>query len=797
MKVLKIVSAVCTAAVLIITVAAYIYLNAKQPRRSGELKLPGLEQAVTVHYDKWAIPHIYAGNERDAYRALGYIHAQERLFHMEILRRLAKGQLAEILGPKLVSTDTLFRTLRLKQFGQEFIRRQDLNAPGWVAAQAYLDGLNYFQETGPTPIEFEILGIPKTPYTLGDTVSLAGYMAFSFAQGFKTDPTLTFVRDRLGTNYLTDLGFELAGQSPLELQAGTQASLGALAGLVADIETQYAPVGFFEGSNAWVVSGRKTKSGKPVFAGDPHIAFSCPSVWYEAHLVTPGFELYGHYLSGNPFALLGSNRKIAWTLTMFQNDDVDFFREKVNPENPNQVWSAGKWVDLQVENETIKVKGQADVLLKVRRSQHGPIVNDALKGLQHEKEPVAVWWAFHDHSNAIADSLYSLAHAKDAFEAGAAVRGLKAPGLNFVLADAKGNIGWWAAGAVPIRPAHVNPNFVLDGTSGRDDFKGIYAFEHNPQMINPAGGIIVSANHQPQDFGSGVVPGYYNLDNRARRIDHLLAAKEDGWTAADMQAIQLDTRSNYSLKVRDEAARVLSALDAVKADRLSSRAFELFRQWDGDYRLQSVGPTIFHTLHYNLAEMIYRDELGEDFFKAFLRTRLPDRSLEKIVGRPASPWWDNSKTDRIETRGDILRAAWQATVGHLHDVAGADPDSWHWSKVHTVEYVHAIGRKKPLDKIFNIGPFPVEGSRDVPNYLGFRLSPAPHRVRVGPSTRRIIDFAEPENALGINPTGQAGYFFNDNYADQARLYVDGRYRRQLIDRDEIEAARTSTLVLNP
>ncbi len=797
MKALKISLASLIVVILIIAAVAAFYLNSRQPQRSGELKLPGLKHAVEVQFDKWAIPHIYAQAEKDAYHTLGYLHAQERLFHMEILRRLAKGQLSEVLGPKLVSTDKLFRTLRLKQFGQEYMQHQDPQSPPWVVAKAYIDGINYFMETGPTPIEFAILGIPKTPYTLADIVSLAGYMSYSFAAGFKTDPVLTFVRDKLGDNYLRDMGYRLAEQPPLKLLSGTQQSLQEIAGLLADIEVKYSPVGFFEGSNAWVVSGRKTKSGKPVLAGDPHIAFSCPSVWYEAHMVTPGFELYGHYLSGNPFALLGMNHKIAWTLTMFQNDDVDMFREKANPENPDQVWSDGKWVDLHIETETIKVKGQDDIQLKVRRSKHGPILNDAIDTIKDEKEPVALSWAFYDFSNDMGAGYYGLAHAKDAFEAREAVRLLKAPGLNFVLADATGNIAWWAAGAIPIRPAHVDPNFILDGAGGKDEYLGIYSFDKNPQMMNPSSGIIVSANHQPQDFGTGLVPGYYNLDNRAKRIEHLLEKKETGWTAQDMKAMQLDTRSNFSLGIRDGVARVLETMTVVNTEPLSARAFELFKSWNGDHLLKSIGPTIFHTLHYNLIEMTYKDELGEMLFKAFLRTRLPDRSVEKIVNLEQSAWWDNIKTDKKETRKDIMGAAWSKTLAHLKDLLGNDPDTWYWERVHTVEYVHAIGRQKPFDKIFNIGPFKAEGSRDVPNYMGFALTPAPHKVTLGPSTRRIVDFGEPENSLGINPTGQSGYFCNKNYADQAKMYIDGRYRRQLIDRKEIQDAKVSTLHLNP
>ena len=432
LKILKITLAGLFVIVAIGAGAAFFYLNSKQPQRSGELNLKGLGQQVKVDFDKWAIPHIYAQNEKDAYYALGYLHAQERLFHMEILRRLAKGQLAEILGPKLISTDTFFRTIRIQQFSEEYLKHQDQTTPAYAATRSYLAGINQFIINGPTPVEFDILGIPKTPYTLADTISLAGYMAYSFAAGFKTDPVLSFVRSQLGNKYLGDLDYNLAPKQPLKLLAGTQKSMQQIAGLVADIENKYSPVGFFEGSNAWVISGNKTRSGKPILAGDPHIAFSCPSVWYEAHLITPDFELYGHYLSGTPSALLGLSRKTAWTLTMFQNDDVDFFLEKSNPANKDQVWSEGKWVDLISETQIIKVKGGEDVIIKVRRSKHGPIINDVVKGFAAKKEPIALTWGFYDFSNKILDVYYELAHAENVFEAGAALRGLHAPGLNFV-----------------------------------------------------------------------------------------------------------------------------------------------------------------------------------------------------------------------------------------------------------------------------------------------------------------------------------------------------------------------------
>ncbi len=775
----------------------FYYLNSKKAVRSGDIKLPGLSGQVDVRFDTYAVPHIYAQNEIDAYYALGYVHAQDRLFHMELLRRLAKGELSEILGPKLKSTDSLFRTLRLKQFGKEYLAHADKTTPAYKISQAYLDGINHYMKTRPAPIEFDILKIPKKEYTLSDIVSVAGYMAYSFAAGFKSDPVLTFVRDELGRAYLEDMDYLPAAVPPLKLLADTHTSLAQMAGLVADIETVYSPVGFFEGSNAWAVHGNKTASGKPILAGDPHIAHSCPSVWYEAHIVTKELNFYGHFLSGNPMALLGSNQKVAWTLTMFQNDDLDMFVEKQNPNNPDQVWSDGRWEDLKIEHETIKVKNEEDLVLKIRISKHGPIINDILDTLNTQKSPVAVSWGFHDLNNDILNGLYELSHIDTVLQAPAALEKIHAPGLNFVMADTSGNIGWWAVGKLPKRPDHADPNFIQDGSDPANDYMGYWPFKWNPQFVNPESGVIVSANHQPQDFGTGTVPGYYNIDNRARRIEELLGLKSENWSPEDMKSIQLDTQSAFYKKIKKRQVAVLKTIPAVQDTTISKKAFEIFEKWDGFHHLDTNGAAIFYTLHYYLAKDLFKDELGEDRFKAFLRTRLPDKAVLKIMRLEKSPWWDDLSTSKKESQKDILASAWFQTIDNLTQLSGKDPEKWIWGDLHTVEYVHALGRKKPLDKIFNIGPFKSEGARDVPNYQGFRIAPPPFKVYIGPSTRRIIDFADPDHSLGINPTGQSGYFYDPHFDDQARMYMAGEYRTHLTDRAEIEKATVSVLKLTP
>lgn len=379
------------------------YLHAKQPLRNGSLALAHLQAPVDVRYDERGVPHLYAQNQTDLYRALGYVHAQDRLFQMEMLRRLARGELAEVLGPKLVDTDRLFRTLRIRDHAAEYSARQDKQSQPWKVLEAYLDGVNQFQENNPAPLEFDLLGIPRRPFTPEDTLSIAGYMAYSFAAAFRTEPVLTYIRDELGSDYLRIFDLDWHPQGVLTpsgaLGAGDWKDLGALARL-SQQALEDAGLPQFEGSNAWVVAGSRTASGKPLLAGDPHIRFAAPAVWYEAQLSAPGFELYGHHQALNPFASLGHNRAFGWSLTMFQNDDLDLVAEKVNPDNPNQVWYQGEWVDLQSEEQEIAVKGAAPVKLTLRRSPHGPIVNDAL-GASSGKTPIAMWWAFLETENPV------------------------------------------------------------------------------------------------------------------------------------------------------------------------------------------------------------------------------------------------------------------------------------------------------------------------------------------------------------------------------------------------------------
>jgi penicillin amidase len=791
--------------------AAAWWVHGKQPQRSGDLELTGLQAPVQVRYDEAGVPHIEAQHEADLYRALGYLHAQDRLFQMELLRRLARGELAEILGPKLVPTDRLFRTLAIRHHADahaDRLLRDQADSPAVRALLAYLDGINHYQASRPAPLEFDILGITRRPFTAADTLSVAGYLAYSFAAAFRTEPLLSQVRERLGPGYLAIFDLELTGDSALAGRPGAQASVPGDAVVATTVQpatwhllqrlarlgseaSAVLGVPSFEGSNAWVLSGSRTASGKPLLAGDPHIAFAAPAVWWEAHLKAPGFELYGHFAALNPMALLGHNQRFGWSLTMFQNDDVDLVLERVNPDQPNQVWHEGSWVEMTQRRETIRVKGGDAVELDLRRSPHGPIVNDAL-GPSAGSQPIAMWWALLETENPTLQAFYQLNRADTLDRARAGASLIHAPGLNVLWANADGDIGWWAAARLPIRPDGVHPGFVLDAGAGQARKLGFLPFSANPQEENPARGYIVSANHRPRAMPA--VPGHYNLWDRALRLDTLLQDPQRRWDTPATQALQRDVQTGYGPRVLEP---LLADLAAAVTEPGEQALLARLRGWTGDYALEGVAPVLFQQFLFELARHAMEDDLGAEGFELMRRTRAVDHALPRLAAQADSPWWDRRGTPAVETRAQAVAAAWRNTLQHLRATLGEDPAGWTWGRAHTVTHNHALGRQKPLDRLFDVGPLPAPGAHEVPNNLSARLGPAPWAVVVGPSTRRIVDFAQPGAAQGINPVGQSGVWGDAHYRDQADAHAQGRYRPQHLDEADVARHTRSTLRLLP
>ncbi|SDU92828.1 penicillin amidase [Pseudomonas sihuiensis] len=786
-----------TALALVVAAAAgglTWYLHDKQPQRDGERVLAALQAPVTVDYDERGVPHIRAENEADMYRALGFVHAQDRLFQMELLRRLARGELAEVLGEKLVPTDRLFRTLEIARHADAYAARLDANNPSTQALQHYLEGVNQYQASRSRPLEFDLLGIEPRPFTMADTLSVAGYMAYSFAAALRTEPLMTHIRDELGADYLKlfDLDWHPQGVLGTSLAAGDWQDLSALAQL-SNSALEGTGLPQFEGSNAWAVSGSRTASGKPLLAGDPHIRFSLPAVWYEAHLQAPGYELYGYHHALIPSAMLGHNRDFAWSLTMFQNDDLDLIAERTNPDNPNQVWHQGNWVDLEQRTETIRVKDAEPVQITLRRSPHGPIINDAL-GQTNGSTPIAMWWAFLETDNPMLDAFYRLNRASSLDKARAAVEKIEAPGLNVLWASASGDIGWWAAAKLPLRPDGVNPTFILDGASGEADKLGYHPFSANPQEENPERGYILSANYQPVPASGIEIPGYYNLPDRGRRLNQRLSDTSVKWDTQNSQALQLDPGTGYGPRL---LAPILDELRAAAATDEERALVEQLAKWNGDHELDSVAATLFNQLTYQLAREAMADELGEVFFDSLLQTRVLDTALPRLTANADSPWWNRQGSEQRESRAQIVADAWRASLTHLRSVFGNDVDAWNWGRGHTLTHEHPLGQQQPLAWLLNVGPFAAPGGHETPNNLSHKVGPAPWPVVYGPSTRRLVDLAAADKALGGIPVGQSGVPFDTHYGDQATAHVTGEYQPQHLSDADVKASSQGTLKLLP
>ena len=794
--VLKILTWLVFAAGLMAGCVAFWYVNTKLPQRDGVFRLEGLVSPVSVRYDDRGIPHIKAANEPDLYRALGYVHAQDRWFQMEIVRRLANGELAEILGPQWVQSDRLFRTLGLASHAADVVAHLDPTHPAVAAQLAYLDGVNQFQSTHPAPMEFDGLGIPKRPFTLQDTWAVWGYLAYSASEAFKTDPVMTFIRDELGPRYLDIFDLEWNPQGVLsQAPSDRRPDWGALTQLAKAAPHGLMGIPLFEGSNAWAVSGRRTSSGFPLLAGDPHTEFSVPAVWYEAHLQAPGLNVYGrfHPLIGS--ALLGHNERFGWSLTMFKNDDIDLIVEKVNPDQPNQVWFDGQWVDLQSSEEYIKVRGGPPVRLVRQWSPHGPIVTSAFQKTLGGA-PVAIWWAFLETPNPLLDAFYQLNRADTLAKARSAAKDIHAPGLNIVWANERGDIGWWAAARVPIRPPGVNPSFMLNGANGEAEKLGFYRFNDNPQQENPPTGYVLSANHQPTPTSGLPVPGYYSPPNRAQAIKDQLDNDSVQWNALNTQSLQLSTQTDYFWRVLDP---LIPDLDAVVTDPMERSVLNSLTAWNGEYTTLNIPPTVFTQLVYELARAAMADELGKDQFELLLGTHALDAAIPQLADLEDSPWWDDITTSAVETREDTVAVAWANTMVHLKATLGESPNDWGWGHAHTLTHRHPLSASVPswTRWLLDVGPFEVPGGREVINNFGCALGPAPWPVCFGPSTRIIIDFTDATQARGINPIGQSGVPFDFHHSDQADAFAVGGYMPQYLSEQEVVANARSTLILTP
>lgn len=789
------------AALLILTLAlatlGYWTLHTAEAQRSGSLRLKHLEQEVQVYFDAWGIPHINAENDLDAYRALGYLHAQDRLFQMDIVRRIGGGRLSELFGQESYATDKFFRTLGISRYARQYAEQLKNNAeqPHVQLIRAYQDGINQYIDQGRVPLEYRLLLSKPDYFGLEDIAHTMGYMAYSFAEAFRTDALIDHVRGTLGERHARELVPGAPDASPARRSA---APSGQTASLLSPLLEQIAavqktlPVGQFHGSNAWAVRGQLSNSGKPLLANDPHIGFAVPAVWYEAHIRTPEHEVYGHFLAGIPFPLLGHTPHHAWGLTMLMNDEIDFYREQLNPDNPMQVRAGDRWQNLEVHEEVIKVRHQEDRLIRLRNSRHGPIINDDLVQAETAEgaaptPPVSLFWTFLTPGSDSSEAFYRYSRATSMaeFEAAAALHW--SPGLNVLYADVNDNIAIWATGRLKRWPHSNNSFTLLDGANRQHDFMGYQPFAANPRQINPRSGYIYNANSPyPNDNPRRALPGYYAPTERAERLASLLTS-QDSFDFTDFKHMQLDSRRIQALAMVEDALPLFDSQQLPSKRRETANlAKRLITEWDGRFLPDSAAALIFQRWEDNLMEALFADELGTHY-DHFRDTFMARKSLASLYWKPESPWWDNRQKPTLDGRQSAIEHAWARTLSQLSEERGNNPLRWQWGKAASLQHKHPLADRIPFAGGLSSDQVAISGTTGSLNNMVFNRGGEHYQVTAGPSTRRLINLADPASSLGINPMGQSGNPFDRHYADQAQLYAQGNYRAQLFDWLGIEA----------
>lgn len=714
-----------------------------------------------------------------------------------MMRRVGTGTLAELLGADLLEIDQFFRTLGIPSHSQESTElwNQSGASPWKSATEAYIRGVNQFIQDGNLPIEYSLLGASPREFTINDIHGITGYMAFSFAMAVKTDPLLTKMYRELGPDYLKSISVNTLPEHVVipnfypQDSTSAPSETGSLISMLAKL-----PVPLLEGSNAWVISGAKTESGKVVFANDTHIGFAAPSVWYEAHIEYPGFSFYGNHLAGMPFGLVGHTDFHSIGLTMFENDDQDFFEEKLNPANLNEIIIGETPSPISSRIETIPVKGEESVQFEIRETIHGPILNSVVPEIDAlTPNPVSSWWVYVMEPTRALEATYKLNHAKSMAEVAAGAALIHAPGLNIMYGDAEGSIAWWAAAKLPIRAESSNSKFFRDGSKMEEQPGGWLPFSQNPQSINPPWGYVVSANNQTDTLSNGsLVPGYYYPGDRYHRIAETLE-KHDNWNVEKLMALQLETLNSSHASNSQFMAESINLADFEDFEPM----VEVLLQWDGSHELESIAPTVYYKWLYHTLRLAMADEIGMKAFETYLETFAMIRSTPHFLQDPNNLWWDDRGTDQVETRSQIISAALDLSISELNEQLGANWKSWAWSEAVVSVHPHPLAAQKPLDKIFNVSTKPVQANAEAVNKLAFKLNgEGIYTVVSGPAMRILLDFEDAARSLSVLPTGQSGNRFSPFYKDQAELFAEGKYRFQLMDRADIESSSKNRLIFN-
>ena len=790
----------------------WLYWRARAclPQLDGTVQVTGLSAPVEVLRDARGVPHLRASWLQDLYFAQGYVTAQDRLWQMDLSRRLAEGELSEVFGERTERMDIENRTLGFRRISERAVAELSLEARAPLTA--YANGVNAFiaSHPGRLPIEFFLLHYKPRPWTEIDCLGVALNMAKTLGTTWGVDLMREHIRAKLGPELSADLfpdhAFldipvadlppgskppriimsrffdveepvtsqdQLLPQSFLNREGGIGDIDPTLAALFAQDDENPSALG----SNNWVVSGAHTASGKPLLANDPHLGHSVPSVWYMIHLKSPGLNASGVSLPGMPSVIIGHNERIAWGMTNTGPDVQDLYAETFSPAAPDMYLHNGAWVDADVRDEVIKVRGKPDYRLTVKVTRHGPIVS-------HDggRELALRWTALEPRAlSSLFNGASRMAMAQNWEQFTAALRDYTGPMQNFVYADVDGNIGYYAAAWVPIRKQGTG-DVPEPGSTDDYDWTGYIPFQDLPHSYNPDGGIIATAN-------SRVVPdGYphfitsdWDAPYRTARIFGLLWTRK-AFTVDDMLRIQTDIFSVQDKELARDLLKAESHIEPRDPDALYALA--VLRGWNGVARMDSAAALVCAETRAALRERILKPKLG-DGWKDY-RWGMSSEFLEMVLSNHWTRWLPPGDASFDET----LMKSLEDAVRQITSRPGSrGHNAWKWGDTIRLTFYHPLGQGLPLlGRLLDVGPFPQAGTSTT-----VKATTANH----GPSMRMVVDFSDLERSIQNLTLGESGQVFSPYYKDQFEAWYTGRSFSMPFGDAAVDQAGVHKLLLEP
>jgi len=761
MKILRLALLATVIIVLFLGMIVYFFLKSTLPETSGMLRAEGIRAPIRIARDRWGVPIIQAGDMNDLAFAVGFVHAQDRLFQMDLSRRLALGRLSEVFGRRSLDVDIRQR----ESLGAEAIRKtQEQLSPTLLAfLEHYCRGVNCFIETQNLPPEFHLLGYAPEPWQVRDTIGIQKNM----------EQMLTYDGDELRNAQ----ALKVLGQKRAQELLGPTDPLSVIGSdEIADAFSRprgprvnglpfYGSVESSAGSNNWVVAGGRTLSGKPLLASDPHLSHRFPGLFYQIRARAGDREWVGNTLPGAPLLIIGRNGEIGWGLTFLYTDVTDYFILKTNPQDPNQYWLDGRWQNFQLRSQQIKIRGGGEEPVRIKVSVFGPVFKAA------DGRTLAVHSIFTYPTTSLT-AFFHLNQARTVSEALAALRLFSCPSHHVVFASRSGEIGYYPAGWIP-RRASGDGSQPQRGTSFSQRWQGFLPEQKKPFLLNPKKGYIVTANNPPLPLAaSGLFTPYNYFMFRAERIDELLRAKAKVGVE-DMKLIQGDT---YHKGAEFLIAR-LKGLTFHSAD--ARFVAQILSQWN-DYIDEGPAPALFYWFEHFLTRNIFADDLPAPAFDS----DISDSWTYKILGYPGvrklddpelESWLDDRHTPEPETFTDVAEKSLLEAYSRFRQQTKKSADPGRWENLHQVAFDHPLGSLFILKPFLNRGPFSMPGGADTVMTASFDIETG-FRVNFLSAFRMILDFSDFGRSQIVYPAGQSGHFMSPNYDDQIALYTNHRYR---------------------